>query len=341
MTKSKANNMTDKNRWDTTRKQRLKQRQEVIAAIRQDLYTHDFLEAETPLLVKGTCPDAHIDSIEADGGYLVPSTEYQIKRMIVGGFEKVFTLTKNFRANDRGRYHSTEFTMLEWARAHETLGVIEEDAVRFMRKAFGVLHPGKHSLIFNGQEIDFMQTPWERLTVRDALQKHLGLKNLEDFSLKPLCRAAKEAHIDLPTSFQEDKYAAISYLMALLQPHLGNQTPTFLQEWPSYMTTSAPISAKDPHAAERSELFIAGVEIADGFPFLRDAKLQRSLFVHELERRKEQGKPAVVLDEFYLQALSEGLPNGAGMALGMDRLVMVLTGAAQLSDVQSFDWDEL
>lgn len=325
----------------SSRMLRLKKRQQIISTIRADLYAEDFLELETPLLVKSTCPDVHIDSVIAGDGYLVTSTEYQIKRFIVGGGKKVFTLTKNFRAHDRGRYHSTEFTMLEWARAHETLREIEEDAIRFTRKAFSKLYPDQNSLPFNGYSIDFMTTPWERLTVRDALEKHLGLQDLEDFSIEPLCRAAHSAKLILPDHFKQDKYCVIAYLLDLLQPHLGTQTPTFLQEWPSYLTTSAPLSARDSSVAERSELYIGGIEIADGFPFLRNPKVQQTLFAEELERRKAQGKPLVAIDERYLAALEEGLPPGAGMALGMDRLVMVLTAADQLRDVQAFDWDEL
>lgn len=338
--------MDDLSRWKKwtgtgSRMSHLQQRQQLISAIREDLYGLDFLEIETPLLVKGTCPDAHIDSVQVGEGYLVTSTEYQIKRLIIGGFEKVFTLTKNFRANDRGRYHSTEFTMLEWARAFETLNAIEEDAMRFTRKAFSKLYPNQDSLYFNGYDINIMSKNWERLTVREAFEMHLGLKDLEDFSLEPLCRALKRTKIDIPQNFLESKYLVISYLLDMLQNHLGKQTPTFLCEWPAYLTTSAPISPKDPAIAERTELYIGGIEIADGFPFLRDAALQRVLFEEEQQKRKERGKPLVTLDEHFLQSLEQGLPPGAGMALGIDRLVMVLTGANKLVDVQSFDWDEL
>lgn len=341
-----SNDLNDTMRWKKangtpSRMMLLQQRQQIISTIREDLYTQDFLEVETPLLVKSTCPDTHIDSIHTSEGYLVTSTEYQIKRLIVGGFVKIFTLTKNFRANDRGRYHSSEFTMLEWARAYESLHAIEEDTIRFIRKAFGKLHPEQAGLKFNGHEINFMTTDWERLSVRDAFEKHLKLKNLEDFSLGPLCRASRQAGVIIPDHFQHDKYLVISYLLDQLQSHLGNSTPTFLQEWPAYLTTSAPISLKDPHAAERSELYIGGVEIADGFPFLTNAKMQRDLFVQELKRREVEGKSFVKIDEHYLEALDQGLPPGAGMALGMDRLVMVLTGSSELADVQAFAWEEL
>lgn len=325
----------DKTRWTEKRNgfsrfQRLKMRQQIIAAIRDDLSENDFLEVEVPLLIKGTTPDAHIDSIELKEGYLTTSTEYQIKRMVVGGFQKLFTLTKNFRAGDEGRFHSSEFTMLEWARALESLDAIEEDAQRFIRKAFQKLYPNS---------TDFFSHPWERLTVREAFKKYLNLENLGDFSLKPLQEACREAHLSPP--FFEDKNLLISYLFDLLQPNLGVQTPTFLREWPSYLTSSAPLNPNDPYTAQRSELYIAGIEIADGFPFLTDPKKQRELFNETLQQRKDLNKPQVAIDQRFLEALDEGMPHGAGMALGIDRLVMVLTHADCLADTQAFSWDEL
>ena len=328
-----------------SRMTRLHQRQTIIQTIREDLNSTGFIEIETPLLVQGTCPDIEIESIHAGDGYLITSTEYQIKRMIVGGFEKVYTLTKNFRANDRSRYHSSEFTMLEWARAFETLNEIEEDTVRFVRKAFQKLYPGKTSLPYLGHEIDLMTQPWEGLTVREALRIHLGLENLGDFSLTPLLNATAQQGVHLPEEIKDDSHFILSYLLGLVQPKFGVKTPTFLREWPAFMTSSALISKKDPHVAERSELYIAGIEISDGFPFLRDAELQSKFFDRELQRRKtenrNQTRSDIRVDHRYIEALAQGIPPGAGMALGVDRLVMVLTGASNLTEVQSFGWDEI
>jgi len=309
--------------WSEERTKRLWQRQNIVRHIRDYFFSEGFLEAETPLHVKGTCPDAYIDSMEVAGGYLVTSTEYQIKRMIIGGFDKVFTLTKNFRAHDVGRFHSQEFTMLEWARTGKTLDAIEDDVQHILTQ----LAPNLKPCI--------------RLTVRDAFKRHLGLENLEDFSLDPLIKACRRADVELPAGFTEDKYLLMSYLFGELQKHLGYDTPTFLRDWPFYLTTSAPRTAHDPYAAERSELYMNGCEIADGFPFLTDAALQKKLFQEELELRKHYNKPTVTLDEKFLQELATGMPEGAGMALGVDRLVMILTGASSLAEVQAFTWDEL
>lgn len=336
--------MKDRNRWgalsdNTSRAFRLFQRHRILAAIRQDLNEQGFLEIETPLVVKTTCPDANIESISTDEGYLVTSTEYQIKRLIVGGFEKIFTLGKNFRAGDRGRYHSSEFTMIEWARAHDSLKAIEQDAERFIKHAFSIIHKDKISLNFNGSTITFLGD-WEHLTVKEAFKQYLNMDDLEDFSLKPLLRSAAMAKVSIPLSFQENKNLVISYLLDELQSHLGKTTPTFLHSWPAYLTASAPLSKTDPYATERTELYIGGIEISNGFPFLTDVKNQQLLFNEELNLREQQGKASIQIDEKYLEALKE-LPAGAGMALGIDRLVMVLTNASSINDVQAFSWNEL
>lgn len=319
---------------------RLRQRQTIISTIREDFSSQDFLEVETPLLVKKTSPDVYIDSVAVKEGFLITSTEYQIKRLIAAGISKVFTLTKNFREGDVGRYHSSEFTMLEWGRAKASLKEIEQDAMRFIWKAFHSLFPNQDSLNFNGYNIVFTTNLWESLTVREAFKEYLKLDDLEDFSLKPLLSASKKVGISLPLHFQDETSLVMSFLLDQLQKHLGKKVPTFLREWPFYLTSSAPINEKDPHVAERSELYIGGIEIANGFPFLRDAQQQRILFEQQLRKRKEIGKTLFENDEKYIEALKE-LPPGAGMALGIDRLVMVLTEASSLADVQAFTWEEL
>lgn len=321
------------------RAERLEQRQYILSCIRADLYEKGFLEVETPLLLKTACPDVHIESIPTSNGYLATSTEYQIKRLIAEGFERIFTLTKNFRKDEEGRYHSSEFTMLEWGQAGASLASIEEDAVRFITKAFYTLHPGKDTLEFNGHTIR-LKEPWQKLTVLEAFERFLGIQNIHDFSLPTLIEGARKANISLDKSILSDPFYITSYLLDLLQPHLGTQVPTFLHEWPAFLTTSAPVRAHTAYT-ERTELYIGGIEIANGFPFLTDALQQRALFTESLTLRRELGKPEIALDEKYLACLDSGLPPGAGMALGIDRLVLVLTGAKCLKEIQAFSWDEL
>jgi len=130
-------------------------------------------------------------------------------------------------------------------------------------------------------------------------------------------------------------------LIDAMQPHLGAPAPAFLCEWPAFMTSSAAILDDAPALACRSELLVAGLELSDGFPSLRDPELQARLFERENMRRREEGRASVALDERYVAALREGIPPGAGMALGVDRLVMILTGRERIRDVLALAWDEL
>jgi lysyl-tRNA synthetase class 2 len=323
----------------------LRRRQRILRAIRDDLLDEGFVEIESPLLVPGACPDAVLESVEATNGhYLVTSTEYQLKRLLVGGVERLFSLTKNFRAGDQGAVHSAEFTMLEWARAWRSLDDIEDDAERLVRRAYRTLRapdaPGAplrgrdHEVILDGPR-------WERVTLRDALARHLGAEVDAAFSLPSMIAAAERARVDLPASFRDDPHLVISVLLDALQPHLGHPLPTFLRAWPAFLTSSAELDPRDPNLALRSELYVAGVELADGFPFLRDAEAQRASFARENARRVASGRAPVRVDDKYVAALAQGIPPGAGMALGVDRLVMVLVGAEEIGDVLPFAYGEL
>lgn len=328
-----------RNAGGASRLRRLVERDAIVRSVRGYLHENEFLEVTTPLLVRGACPDRHLDSyVTMDGSVLVTSTEYQLKRLIVGGVDRIFSLTQNFRAGDAGDRHSPEFTMLEWARAWEDLTAIEQDAENLVREAAHAA--GKRDVIdWSGHHVRIEGEPWERLSVREALGRHLGIDAPADFELKPLVAAAAKARVDVPPSFQSDRHYTISYLLDLLAPRLGTRVPTFLREWPAFMTSSTEASGSG--LAERSELFIAGLEIADGFPFLRDSTRQAELFARERDRRRDEGRPDVPIDDRYVRALAEGIPPGAGMALGVDRLVMLVTDAPSIHDVLPFSQDEL
>ena len=324
-----------------TRMELLWQRQTILRAVRDHFYEQGFLEVQAPLLVSGACPDVHLDPMRADRGWLTTSTEYQIKRMIVGGFPRVFTLTQNFRGGDAGERHNPEFTMLEWARAFAPLAAIEDDAEAFVQRALAALSPGIDVIHYRDRAVRVAGVRWERLTVREALARHLDVEIDPTFSPESLRSAATRPELGIEERFRDDPYAVISLLLDRLTDHLGNDVPVFLREWPALMTSSAALEPSSPALAERSELFIAGLELADGFPSLRDPDLQAALFARELARRTEDGKPAVDLDTRYMEALRQGIPPGAGMALGFDRLVLLLTGQHHIRDVLAFAWDEL
>lgn len=332
----------DARRWRSevgrpTRFDRIRERHVILTAIRAWFDRASFLEVQTPLLVPSTAPELHIESLEAGDNYLVTSTEYQIKRLIVGGFERVYTLGQNFRKGEVGPLHNPEFTMLEWARAYESLQEIQRDAETFVKAAFAALRPGQTHIEREGKSIEIAGAAWDQLTVRDALATHMNVDVPKDWSLRDL--AKQTSHLAIPDGFLEDPWSLMSWLIEAMQPHLGWHRPVFLTEWPAFMTPTAGLGS-NPAIAERAELFVAGVEVSDGFSFACDPVAQRERFVEAQRQRAAHGKQAVRLDEQYLSALEEGLPPGAGMALGIDRLVMLLTGATSLRDVLTFAWEE-
>lgn len=337
----------DATRWwrpyasGVSRMDRLRQRAHMIRAIRAVFDTDGFLEVQSPLLLRATCPDTHIDSFAVGGRYLATSTEYQLKRMFSGGFERLYSLTQNFREGDVGPRHNDEFTMLEWARAYESMEAIERDVERVVKSALTALDPMATSVELGGHLIAIRDVPWERLSVREALRRHLGVESDEDFSLNSLRAEVERIGLEIPEAYQQDRTDLITLLLDRIQPALGVTVPTFLVEWPSFLTTSAPLLPDRPGIAERSELFIGGIEIADGFPFLRDGDLQAKLFSRANDSRAALGKPCIAPDLKFLSALDEGLPPGAGMALGIDRLVMALTGEDNIRNVLAFAADEL
>ncbi len=340
---------TDARRWtqpvsaDRTRHDILSARHLIKRAVRDYLHHEGFIEVDIPLLVRGTTPDAEVHSFDVatqdtDARYLATSCEYQIKRMEIGGFDRLYTLTQNFRAGDHGRHRNPEFTMLEWARVGQSLTDIENDAQAFLQQAHKALGGDGAKLLYQNREID-IASPWQRLSLRDAIQQYLNV-TLSDFSAREMCIALKNLDVDVQTDWHDNADLLFSLLFDQLQPHLGQERPVFIQEWPRRMTASAALDTNGQFTA-RSELFIAGIELSDGFPTLCDPAVQKDGFSNQQMRRQENGYTTVELDRKFLQSLNEGLPQGAGMALGFDRLVMLLTDQTDIKPVLAFAWDEL
>lgn len=309
---------------DEARLERLRKRHRILRALRAWLDERGFVEVNPPLLARGTCPDVGIRSFAVPGaGWLVTSTEYHLKRLCAAGLDRVYSLTQNFRAGDLGPHHNPEFTMLEWARVGAPLGEIEADLEALVAAAAAAAG------------VAGWPTPWERLSVAEVLERHLGAP-LPDVGLETLRRLAPEA----PASMSGDARDLLSWLLAEAQPSLGRGRPTWVVDWPAALTASAPPLPGRPGLACRAELFVDGLELADGFPTLTDAALQERLFAEEVQARRALGLPPVDLDARFLETLRGGLPPGAGMALGVDRLVMALLGAPDLGSVLAFAWGD-
>ncbi|MHB8270256.1 amino acid--tRNA ligase-related protein [Bradyrhizobium sp.] len=320
-----------------TRADILAKRHLMRRAIRGWLDDRGFLEIDAPLLVHGTTPDSSIESFAVGDRYLVTSTEFQLKRLFADGFEQLYTLTQNFRLGDLGALNNPEFTMLEWARVGANLETIETDAEQLVLVAARSIGIGE-TLAYQGTGID-LRAPWPRMTVKDAISKATGTI-IPDFALATLQKAAAACGLNASTSLLEDDASLFSALMSHVQNELGFDKPVFLRDWPVFQASSAPIRSGEA-CAERSELIIGGIELSDGFPFLIEYESQRRANDEQLALRRSAQAPLVELDDRFLSAIRDGLPPGAGMALGLDRLVMVLTDQPAIRPVLAFAWDEV
>lgn len=296
-----------------------------------------FIEIESPLLVRGTTPDVSVQSFELEDRYLVTSTEYQLKRLAIGGFDKLYSLTKNFRAGDVSSVRNPEFTMLEWGRVGSPLEAIEKDAENIILNAMLALGL-ERKLTFNGRSVD-MTPPWPHTTVAQAIARVTG-HPFHAFDTDNYLAALEAARIEVRSEWMEHDDFLFSLLMDHIQPQLGHHRPEFLIDWPLHQTSSAAENTTSQRAL-RSELFIQGIELADGFSGVASASIQASFFEQMVRRRHLENLKPIQLDSFYLEALRQGAPVGAGMALGFDRLVMLLTGQTEIQNVLAFAWHEV
>lgn len=297
---------------------RLQQRARVIAALRGHLEAEGFLEVETPAIVP--CPglDLHLDGCATDGGYLITSPEYQMKRLLVGGLPRIFQLARCFRKGEMGHNHNPEFTMLEWYRAfadHEEVMEDTEALVREAAKAAG--SPGEFRV---GERRIDLQRPFLRLTVAEAFARYTALSEGE------MLRCARE---------DEDTY--FRALVEQIEPALGAlDQPVFLLDYPASQASLARKKPSDPRYAERFELYAAGIELCNGFGELTDPAEQRARFEADQRERARRGLPIYPLDERFLGALGEGMPPASGNALGLDRLIALACGASTIGEIQAF-----
>ncbi|MBM4361971.1 MAG: EF-P lysine aminoacylase GenX [Deltaproteobacteria bacterium] len=295
---------------------RLVARAAILRALRAELDGAGFIEVETPLRVPSPGLDAHVDAFQAEGGWLITSPELHLKRLVVGGLPRVYQLARVSRKEELGALHEPEFTLLEWYRAFSDMDAVVQDTESLVTAAAEALH-GKTRLKLRGRTIE-LRSPWERVTVRDAFREHAGVADAADLAAS-----------------DEDRYFQL--LVDEVEPALAARPrPVALTAFPATQAALARRRVDDPAVAERFEVYVAGVELCNGFSELTDPVEQRARFEAELARRRRVGAPEHPIDERFLQALAEGMPPAAGNALGVDRLVMLLTAAERLEQVVAF-----
>ncbi|MDX9745744.1 MAG: EF-P lysine aminoacylase EpmA [Syntrophales bacterium] len=289
----------------------LQRRQSILEAVRRFFIDRDFLAVETPNRVPAPAPETHIDIFPCRGWFLHPSPEICMKRLLAAGYEKVFQICKCYREGERGTRHLTEFTLLEWYRAGADYTMLMTDCEELFLETARSLNSARN-LVYQGHEVD-LSPPWERLTVEEAFRRHAAV-------------SAEEA-------LSGDRFEEI--LVDRIEPHLGFGKPTFLCDYPLPLASLARTKRDHPSVAERFELYLFGMELANGFSELTDADEQRYRFQRAIDERSRWGKPALPLPEPFLEDLTR-MPESAGIALGLDRLVMVLTDSSKIDQVVAF-----
>ncbi len=304
----------------------LGQRAKILSRIRAFFAEHDVLEVETPLLSHATVTDSHIMSITApfkkigsekeDICYLQTSPEYAMKRLLAAGAGSIFQITKAFRQGEVGRLHNPEFSMLEWYRLGFDHHALMDEMDQLLQAVLQL-------------------PPATRMSATQVYQHYLGI-NPHSASIEALKTCAKH-HIELLPDMQDDKNSWLDLLFThCIEPYLGQDAPFFLYDFPISQAALAKIRQEDPLVASRFEMYFKGVELANGFHELQDAVEQRKRFEKELAYRKQYHLAEVPMDERFLAALQYGLPDCAGVALGIDRLIMLALNCESIADVMSF-----
>jgi len=314
--------MKSSGKWrPTATLSRLKLRARLSHDIREFFTQRQVLEIETPTLSTAGNTDPQIQSLRTDNhGYLRTSPEFSLKRLLASGSGDIYELGRVFRAGESGRFHNPEFTLLEWYRTAYSYHQLMEEVVELIR------HCG------HGK--------FDRWPVQKFSYRALFLHYLE---IDPLCATADELSararqggievIDLEHTQWLDLL-----LSHLIQPVLPAKGMTLVYDYPADQSALAKIRADSPPVAERFELYLGAIELANGYQELTDANEQQQRFEQENRIRQQHGDPCYTIDQNLIQALHHGMPECAGVALGVDRLAMAISDAESLQEVIAFPY---
>jgi lysyl-tRNA synthetase class 2 len=320
----------ERERLSAARRDNLETRARVMQALRAFFEERDFLEVDTPLRVPSPGLEVHLTAVAAgDGAYLITSPEYQMKRLLAAGLPRLFTVCKCFRAGERGAHHGVEFTMLEWYRADGGLDRILTDVEDLVAACADAV----------GSACDASR-PWQRVSVAEAMRRWAGVEVRGDETAAELRARVVAAGVDVGTASEWDDVFFCAWVERVDPAIAAHAGPLFVTDWPLPLAALARRRPDGAPVAERFEAYLGGLELANAFGELTDPVEQRRRFEADLAARRRRGRPEYPIDERLLGALAE-LPPCAGIALGVDRLVMALTGAEALRDVVAFAEDEL
>ncbi len=313
-----------------------RKRSQIVSLIRSFMLDNDYLEVETPMMhpVAGGATAkpfvTHHNTLKMDL-FLRIAPELYLKRLVVGGFDRVFEINRNFRNEGISIQHNPEFTMMEFYRAyatyHDLMDFTEELICHVADKVCGGL-----KIPYGEEEVD-LTPPWDRLTLKESIVKYgeIELSVLED--REQSYRYAKSLGLELDARIGHGKLLA-EIFDEVVEPKLWQ--PTFITEYPTEISPLSRKNDENPDVVDRFELFIVGRELANAFSELNDPLDQKERFVKQLEEKAAGDEEAHEMDEDYLRALEYGLPPTAGEGIGIDRLVMLLTNSASIRDVILF-----
>jgi lysyl-tRNA synthetase class 2 len=325
------------------RRPALAARGRIKAVLRAHFGAQGFTEVECGALAVSPGNEAHLaafatEAIGQDGArrtlYLHTSPEFAAKKLLAAGESKVFDFARVFRNRERGPLHAPEFTMLEWYRAREPYAAVMDDSLALLRLAADT--SGAKTFTFRGRTCD-PRAEAERLTVAAAFATHADidlmatLSSMGEGNRDALAAQARRGSFEVA---KNDTWADIfsKILVARVEPRLGLERPTILTEYPRCEAALACACGHDPRVAERFELYVCGVELANGFGELTDPTEQRTRFEAEMDEKQRVYGERYPIDEDFLAALAQ-MPEASGVALGFDRLVMLAVGARCVDDV--------
>jgi lysyl-tRNA synthetase class 2 len=306
----------------------LRLRAEILAKIRSFFAEREVLEVETPVLASTPATDLHLRALScryrgpgADEGrelYLQTSPEFAMKRLLAAGSGPIYQICRAVRDGEAGRRHNPEFTILEWYRPgwdhHDLMDEVDELLAAILGCGSG-----------------------ERLSYAATFKRYAGIEIFDETDADLRLRVEKLGVRDVEALSRDDLLDLV--LTHTIEPKLGHCQPTFIHDYPASQAALARVRVGDPSLAERFEVFVEGVELANGYHELTDPAEQGRRFEADIEARKNHGLATVPIDMRLLAALEQGLPDCAGVALGVDRLIMVAAGTRNIADVLAFPID--
>ncbi|MDP9002032.1 MAG: EF-P lysine aminoacylase EpmA [Myxococcota bacterium] len=302
---------------------RLRERARVLGDIRRFFDARGFVEVQTPAMVPSPGMDLHLHAFEVVGAdrsperWLITSPEYQMKRLLADGWERIYQVAPCFRRDEMGALHNPEFTMLEWYRAPAGI----DDVIRDTEQLVAAVTGGRVHL---GDRVVDVRPPLERLPLCDAFARFAGW--------------AEDETLDAAASDEDRYYRAF---VESVEPALArSDRGLFIVDYPATQSSLARKKPSDPRFAERFELYVAGIELCNGFGELVDPVEQRQRFERDQAARRARGLPVYPIDERFLAALTRVPPSG-GNALGVDRLAALACATTEICDVMAFTASEL